>query len=317
MSLNSDYKTSESLRSQKKMIFKAHFSICLIVALFFALTISDTCHSRPFSDENAGLDVWTNIEDLQYKVYRGMLPIGYARLLMQESGDYETLRLRAFVRTNAIASLIVPVDSWAESLVKKEDYSSLSYHEEAYFKRKYFRFFADFSTNPGRGLIYAIKKGLPRPDNVEHLTLQNNMGLMLAKVSNGLPINIYDPISVLYALRWHTAKGYVPDHTEAVITFLDLGAKPVYFSHIGREKIRVPSGRFECIRIRMKMEVKSVLPPESIIDIYLTDDNKRIPVLLRYNIPGIGRGTIELTRFKHNENSIPLGRYKTEEGKDS
>jgi len=47
-----------------------------------------------------------------------------------------------------------------------------------------------------------------------------------------------------------------------------------------KRKVRVPAGRFDCIVIEPKLKTQALFKNEGKIEIYLTDDERRIPVLM-------------------------------------
>jgi hypothetical protein len=54
---------------------------------------------------------------------------------------------------------------------------------------------------------------------------------------------------------------------------------------IGKEKVTVPAGTFDCFVIEPIMEAGGLFKNSGKLTIWITDDNRRIPVLMKSKIP--------------------------------
>lgn len=267
--------------SSKKNMGICHF---LFICSFMGI-----CHFTANSFEDKGFSLpQREIEVLDYMIYKGIFPVGSIKFTASgQKGD--KIRLFASVKTNALASLLVSVDSWAESVADPRNFHSFLYHENAYFRGKYYRFFADFDRILKRILIYRIAPGLPR-DNMPTANIAPDLGMAIHSIISGVDKNFCDPISLLYRHRFY------PEREQKV--FLDFDVKKVVFEEEGIFSLNTAIGKKRCKREKVIVDTKAILPAGSQITINITNDSSRLPVYLKFDVPGIGKGRAELRSRK-------------------
>jgi hypothetical protein len=59
---------------------------------------------------------------------------------------------------------------------------------------------------------------------------------------------------------------------------------PIYIKVTGHDTVEVPAGEFDCITIEPVLKTSSIFKHEGKLTIWITDDNLRMPVLLRSKV---------------------------------
>lgn len=103
--------------------------------------------------------------------------------------------------------------------------------------------------------------------------------------------DVYDPISAFYSVRTMDLQVGTP---VSVPMFDSKKMWTVEVEVIRKEKVEVPAGKFDTIVIRPKLQSEGIFKRSGDIFIWLTDDEKKIPVLVQTEAP-IGHITGELT----------------------
>jgi uncharacterized protein Veg len=94
--------------------------------------------------------------------------------------------------------------------------------------------------------------------------------------------NTQDALSSVYFLR---LMNDFNDRTPIVINVFDSGkAWPVEVHTVGREKIKTPVGEFNTIKVRTNPPFEGVFMHKGEIIMWLTDDARKIPVLMRSTV---------------------------------
>ena len=65
---------------------------------------------------------------------------------------------------------------------------------------------------------------------------------------------------------------------------------------IKKQEVRVPAGRFNCIVVEPKLKTQALFKHQGRIKIYLTDDEKKIPVLMTSKVV-FGQVAVKLTKI--------------------
>ncbi len=75
---------------------------------------------------------------------------------------------------------------------------------------------------------------------------------------------------------------------------------PVIVKVLRREKVKVPAGEFETVVVRPIIKTRGIFSEGGQAEIYITDDDRRIPVQLRSKLK-VGSVTMELTELAEGE----------------
>lgn len=115
------------------------------------------------------------------------------------------------------------------------------------------------------------------------------------KASLEIPENTQDALSSLYFLR--TKPDFIEGKT-LVVDIHDSGKNWSVEVHVlGREKIKTPAGEFSTVKVKTYPKYEGVFMHKGEIFMWFTDDNRRIPVLMKSTIT-IGSVMATLTDMK-------------------
>jgi len=119
-----------------------------------------------------------------------------------------------------------------------------------------------------------------------------------AKYADGevfdVPPGVHDVLSAFYYVRTvplpDGATLSIPTHDN------DKTYEMVVKVH-GREKVEVPAGKFDCVVVEPILKSEGVFKSKGSILVYLSDDARRIPVMVKSKIP-VGAVTVSLTDMR-------------------
>jgi hypothetical protein len=83
---------------------------------------------------------------------------------------------------------------------------------------------------------------------------------------------------------------------------------PLRVTVLRRERVETPAGTFDCLVVEPTLRSGAFFKNEGKLTIWLTDDDRRMPVLMRSKLP-IGAISVELTEYQrplHSRSSAPL-----------
>lgn len=103
--------------------------------------------------------------------------------------------------------------------------------------------------------------------------------------------DMYDPLSAFYSVRTMDLQVGTP---VSVPVFDSKKMWTVEVEVIRKEKVEVPAGKFDTIMIKPKLQSEGIFKKSGDIFIWLTDDERKIPVLVKTEAP-IGHIIGELT----------------------
>lgn len=214
-------------------------------------------------------------ETLSYRISWQSIPVGTATLSFIEHGEKASIELNA--RSLPVMDAIYPVRTHVESEI-----SAISGLPYRYFKR----------SKEGWG---SEKTGEVLFDRERYVATVYKNGRVERTLS--IPPDTYDPISCLYFYR------KIPE----------LGGKPVQLTLtdgkkistgvatvLRKETIETAAGRFNTLVVEPKMEGLTGVfqkSPKSRIIVWLTDDERRLPVKLKSEVI-VGAFTAEATAIQ-------------------
>lgn len=73
----------------------------------------------------------------------------------------------------------------------------------------------------------------------------------------------------------------------------------------GRERVKVKAGTFDCIVVEPMLEGEGLFKHEGKLTMYITDDARRVPVLIRTKVP-VGSIDVQLTEYRPGRPLVPL-----------
>lgn len=114
-----------------------------------------------------------------------------------------------------------------------------------------------------------------------------------------------DELSFLYYLRSLP----LPDGARYGVTrHFERARNPVIISVVARENIRVPAGSFDVIVVDMHVPTDGHLEDGSAIRLYLTDDERRVPVRIESSVRHVGRVVLTLESCNSHGDLLAGGR---------
>jgi hypothetical protein len=111
-------------------------------------------------------------------------------------------------------------------------------------------------------------------DQLNHLAIYPDRNV-------GIPPNTQDFISAFYFIRTIPLEPgqavWMPNHSDGK-------NYPIFVKALRRERIEVPAGEFDCLVIEPVLETSAIFENTGKLTIWLTDDNVRMPVLMRSKV---------------------------------
>ncbi len=207
-------------------------------------------------------------EEFVYTINWGVVPAGSASIKIDsiiQCGETKCYRIKTSTRTNSLFDKIYKVRDSIESYVEKSFLRSHYYNknqQEGKFRRN-------------EEILFDFKK--------EKLQLIRN-----GKIKKVITINkdedLLDPFAVLYYIR------SIPLQVGDRVTIRVTDGNAVYLINLDvvkREKIKTWLGTYKCLKIEPKMQsIEGIFhkKKKAKIFVWLTDDNRRIPVKLQSEV---------------------------------
>jgi hypothetical protein len=170
----------------------------------------------------------------------------------------EVLRFIVTSRTSGMIGTLYPLGDTVESVFDPQSMRSLSFSLKQTHGKKIRRREMVFD--------YAQKKVVVRLNDDPPETFD-------------IPGQVQDTLSALYYLR--TREDFIADKPITMEVFNSDKSWPVEVQTVGREKVITPAGEFDTIKVRA---YKGLFMSEGDIFIWLTDDSRKIPVLIKSTV---------------------------------
>ena len=265
----------------------------LLFYIFFYSTTSYTQNLNKTSIVNDSLylktfDAYKSGELLEYKLHYGFFNTSYASLeIKAEKLNNETVfRATAIGKTIGLARLFFRVDDLYEALFPPEKVKPIKSIRDIY-EGGY------------------IRKAETVYDN------KNKTATILNKITNEervikLESGYQDIISTFYFLRKHLD---ISKLKEGDIIFVNIFFAsqnyPFKMKYLGIERIKTKFGLIECLKLKPFMEAGRVFRSNEGIDLWVTNDENRIPVKVKANLR-VGTIVADLTSFRGITNPFKI-----------
>jgi hypothetical protein len=212
-------------------------------------------------------------EHLRYRLNYLGVPVGTG--VLEVVGDeifrgHEVYHVRSQAWSNWFFSLFYEVRDMAHSYIDKKGLFSRGFEQDNYENGKRWR-----------SSIYYDQEGLVAYDEIQNYKMD-------------IPKGIQDPLSCLYSLR------SMPIRIGETITIpvnADKKNWNVVVKVLRKERVKVPAGEFNTILVEPFLKFKGLFRREGRLLIWLTDDERKIPVLMKCRIP-IGSVVAKLERHE-------------------
>ena len=201
-----------------------------------------------------------------------LLAAGYATLTIPEIVTCQgraAYHIVAEARSKPFFNAIFRVHDVLDSYLDVQDAFSLGYAKNIQEGR--FRSQASYVYDQRRGLILEPAKGTSAP----------------------IPFGTQDVLSCYYYFR--TLPMAVGSHFEFPVTADDMKTYDLSVDVLRRERIHTLAGDFDCLAVRPHLSFKGVFRQKGRVLLWVTDDERRIPVLVRSRIV---IGSIEINLVK-------------------
>jgi hypothetical protein len=221
-------------------------------------------------------------ERLTYSIsWSKLVRAGIAVMEVKGGKTSDGKRTYQFVSTTTSVGLlesVYPVRDSVESIVDADDMKSLAYHlQENHGTRKRQRRL----TFDHRNHTVQFRLNEDRPETFP------------------VPERIHDALSSLYYVR--TVKDFIINKP-IIVNVNDSGKNWAVEVHVlGRERITTPAGDFDTIKVKTYPKYEGVFMNKGEIFIWLTDDARKIPVVMKSTI-SIGSIVATLTEMQDGKN---------------
>ena len=255
--------TRNLLLFSRKMRPFVILGLLLAIALQHDTTLASEGHPPAAAEEQVTLPFGPG-EQLTYSIsWSNIISAGTATLEVRQertAEGREALRFISTARSIGVINRFYRVDDNVQSLFDPRVMLPLSYTmRQKHGKRKKYR---DLNFDHARGRVVYHKDGYE--DVAE------------------IPGDAQDALSSLYVLR--TQQSFT-NTQPIVINVHDSGKTWAVEIHVlGRERISVPAGEFDTIKLKTYPRYDGVFMNKGEIYIWLTDDRRRVPVLMQSTI---------------------------------
>jgi uncharacterized protein DUF3108 len=125
-----------------------------------------------------------------------------------------------------------------------------------------------------------------------------DQGARKARYADGKELDVapgvHDVLSAFYYVR---TKPLPDGATLAVPTHDNEKSYEMEVQVLRREKVEVPAGKFSCVVVEPKLKSEGIFKSKGSIQVWLTDDDRRLPVMVRSQVP-VGSISVRLTEFR-------------------
>ena len=118
-----------------------------------------------------------------------------------------------------------------------------------------------------------------------------------------VPAHIQDMISAFYYARTWDLRNVQVGQEFTVDVFIDNEVWPLKMKFVGRETIKVRSGKYRCLKFQPMVQKGRIFKSNDDLNVWITDDGNKIPVLAQAKIL-VGSIKMELTGYEGLANPI-------------
>jgi hypothetical protein len=243
----------------------------IIIFLFLNICTSILAQTSPYNENNT----FGPGERVVFEVKYGFLHGGYGQMEVLDTIRYRGRlchKIRATATSNKGLSLVYPVRDTNISIIDAEGLYShriVKHINEGNYIR-----YRTTDFNPDIGMARTVDHTVFKDSS---FTTENY---------------IHDIISAFFFFR--TTK--VTDSID-LICVDDFKKYPLRVKVIKKEKIKTDLGKFDCIVIEPLITSSGIFMKNGKVQIWLTDDERRLPVLVKFKMPYLGSITCKLIEY--------------------
>ena len=262
---------------------KAAFLLCFILCSAPVLAEEKPRHPAPSNKKEPSVRAFAPGEKLTFSLsWSNFVDVGTAVMEVRsatETNGKEAYRLICSCRSEGILENLYPIRVEAESLISAVDMRTISFSLKNNYGGKQRKRSLEFNREK-HTVLY-------RPDEDPTET-------------HSVPDLVQDSLSSLYYVR--TWDSFVVGKPMKMTVFEKGKTWSLDVHTLGRERIKTPIGEFDTIKIRTHPLYEGVFPNKGAIDIWLTDDARKIPVLMKSKVTvakvGVGSVVATLTKLE-------------------
>ncbi len=216
-------------------------------------------------------------ENLIFQIRYGLINAGTATLEVRNIAEIDSVRCYHIVsvaRTNKVFDKIFKVRDRHESFIDYENLYSLRF--EKHLREGKYKY--------DREYVF---------DQKRHLALYKDKEMPIAP-------NTRDILAALYYVR---TLDFEPGQAVAMANHASGRNYPIYIKMLGRERVIVPAGEFDCVVIEPVLETSAIFENKGKLTIWLTDDTFKMPVLMRSKVI-VGAFEAVLEEYQQSPDSI-------------
>lgn len=216
-------------------------------------------------------------ENLIFQIRYGLITAGRATMEIRNIALIDSVRAYHIVsvaRTNSVFDKIFKVRDRHESFIDYDYLYSLRF--EKHLREGKYRH--------DREIVF---------DQKRHVAINKDEEKPIAP-------NTRDVLAALYYVR---TLDFEPGQAVAMANHTSGKNYPIYIKMIGRERVSVPAGEFDCVVIEPVLETSAIFENKGKLTIWLTDDTVRMPVMMRSKVI-VGAFEAVLEEYHQSPDSI-------------
>jgi hypothetical protein len=220
-------------------------------------------------------------EILEYEVKFGALSAGQATLSIPDTQHIvgrPCFHIVSKMWTNDFFSRFFRVEDFVESFVDIQGIFPWRFHKQ--IREGKYRANRTATFDHVRGVVYESKRVTPIPPFSQ------------------------DVLSIFYYIRTQELR---VGHPLQVESYADKKQYPLDVQVLKREKIKVPAGKFDCLLLEPAMRSGTIFEQKGKMWIWYSNDQRRLPVLIKSRINVVGSLTMELKKITPGASLPPAG----------
>lgn len=154
--------------------------------------------------------------------------------------------------------------------------------------------FIDAETLVSRRFVKHLREGSYKQDIDVRFDQDARKAVYSGGTTYDVPAQVHDVLSAFYYVR---TRPLVIGQTFSIPTHDNRKSYEMEVRVHKKERVEVPAGKFDCILVEPVLKSEGVFKSKGSIHVWLTDDDRRIPVLVKSKVP-IGSIAVSLTDMR-------------------
>jgi len=154
--------------------------------------------------------------------------------------------------------------------------------------------FVDAETLVSRRFVKHLREGGYKADIDVRFDQEERKAIYSGGTTYDVPAQVHDVLSAFYYVR---TRPLVIGSTFSIPTHDNRKSYEMEVRVHKKERVEVPAGKFDCILVEPVLKSEGVFKSKGSIHVWLTDDERRIPVLVKSKVP-IGSISVSLTDMR-------------------